>query len=403
MAKNDNLKDFLTDVANAIREKKGTTDLINPQDFSAEIASIKSGGGGDLPSRPQWTGHADAGGLMAIGWTDDDIAYYQENGVNWNEEDDDYHKVTDDNKALYGVLTADNISTYKERIVYLPKIDTSAKTSMSSMFMGCYSLVAIPQLDTQNVTNMNLMFNACYSLVSIPQLNTQSVTNMSQMFYNCYSLVSIPQLNTQSVTNTSSMFYSCYSLVSIPQLDTQNVTNMNRMFYNCYSLVSIPQLNTQSVTNTSSMFYYCYSLVSIPQLNTQSVTDMSNMFYNCYSLVSIPQLDTQTVMDMYRMFYNCYSLVSIPQLNTQSVTNMSQMFYNCYSLVLAKVQSLKTAISFNGSALLNKESLLYIINNEASTSAITITLKAYAYTRLSTDADIVAALANHPNISLASA
>lgn len=41
MAKDDNLKDFLTDVADAIREKKGTTDLINPQDFSAEIASIK--------------------------------------------------------------------------------------------------------------------------------------------------------------------------------------------------------------------------------------------------------------------------------------------------------------------------------------------------------------------------
>ena len=50
MAKNDNLKDFLTDVANAIREKKGTTDLINPQDFSAEIASIKSGGGGGATS-----------------------------------------------------------------------------------------------------------------------------------------------------------------------------------------------------------------------------------------------------------------------------------------------------------------------------------------------------------------
>ena len=43
MAKTDNLTDFMTDVANAIREKKGTTDLINPQDFSAEIASIESG------------------------------------------------------------------------------------------------------------------------------------------------------------------------------------------------------------------------------------------------------------------------------------------------------------------------------------------------------------------------
>ena len=40
MAKNDNLTDFLADVANAIREKKGTTDLINPQDFNAEIREI---------------------------------------------------------------------------------------------------------------------------------------------------------------------------------------------------------------------------------------------------------------------------------------------------------------------------------------------------------------------------
>lgn len=44
MAKNDNLTDFLTDVANAIREKKGITDKINPQDFASEIASIESGG-----------------------------------------------------------------------------------------------------------------------------------------------------------------------------------------------------------------------------------------------------------------------------------------------------------------------------------------------------------------------
>lgn len=44
MAKNDNLTDFLTDVANAIRVKKGMTAKINPQDFSSEIASISAGG-----------------------------------------------------------------------------------------------------------------------------------------------------------------------------------------------------------------------------------------------------------------------------------------------------------------------------------------------------------------------
>lgn len=43
MAKNDNLKDFLTEIADTIRAKKGITGKINPQDFSDEIASITSG------------------------------------------------------------------------------------------------------------------------------------------------------------------------------------------------------------------------------------------------------------------------------------------------------------------------------------------------------------------------
>lgn len=43
MSKQDNLTDFLTDVADAIREKKGTSEKINPQDFSEEIRGIESG------------------------------------------------------------------------------------------------------------------------------------------------------------------------------------------------------------------------------------------------------------------------------------------------------------------------------------------------------------------------
>ena len=208
-------------------------------------------------AKPKWTGHADAEGLKAIGWTDEDIAYYQENGVNWNEEDDEWHKVTEDNKALYGVLTADNISTYARRIVYLPKIDTSGMKGMSFMLDGCYSLKAIPMLDTSTVTNMNYMFK------------------------------------------------------------------------------------------------------------------------------------------------NCNSLTSIPMLDTSSVTNMNEMFKGCYSLTRANLKNVKLAYQLYSSPLLSKESLLYLINNEAATSAITIKLASYAYDKWATDPDIVAALANHPNISLA--
>lgn len=43
MSKSDNLTEFLKGVANAIRNKKGTTAKINPQNFEDEIASITTG------------------------------------------------------------------------------------------------------------------------------------------------------------------------------------------------------------------------------------------------------------------------------------------------------------------------------------------------------------------------
>ena len=82
---------------------------------------------------------------------------------------------------------------------------------------------------------------------------------------------------------------------------------------------------------------------------------------------------------------------------------MSTLFNGCYALTYANLKGVKLSIYLNHATKLSKDSLLYIINNEAATSAITITLAAYAYTRLAEDADVVAALANHPNISLASA
>jgi len=328
-------------------EAKGVADVGDVLSaYPDKIASISSGG---------WTGHADEAGLKAIGWTDDDIAYYQKHGVNWNEEDDKYHLVPEDNKALYGVINIDNIENYKDILVYMPKIDTS------------------------------------------------SVTNMSKMFYDCYSLVSVPLFDTSSVTTMGSMFYNCYSLVSVPLFNTSSVTGMYNMFYNCYSLVSVPLFNTSSVTNMSMMFQGCYSLVSVPLFNTSSVTDMSMMFQGCYSLVSVPLFNTSSVIEMGSMFYNCYSLVSVPLFNTSSVTIMSSMFYKCTSLVYCNLKNLKLYVGISETSLLEKSSLLYMIENAAPTSTITIKLSAYCYNKYRNDPDVVAALSAQPLIKLASA
>lgn len=52
MAKNNNLNDFLTDIANAIKTKKGTSDPINAQDFATEISNIS--GVPDVPTLECW-------------------------------------------------------------------------------------------------------------------------------------------------------------------------------------------------------------------------------------------------------------------------------------------------------------------------------------------------------------
>lgn len=334
--------------------ENGTTEVVPDAGFALSKVTVntnvESGG-----SATKWTGHADAEGLRAIGWTDEDIAYYQANGVNWNEEDDEYHKVTDDNKALYGVLTANNISTYKDRIVYLPKIDTSGMTHMRSFFMSYLYLEAIPLLDTSNVVDMAYMFKYCNSLRCIPLLDTSKVTDMTEMFSNCAVLSSVPQFNTDSVIY------------------------INGVFSNCSCLQKIPVINSAKLWYTDKMFYECHAVTAIHEIDTSLVTNFSYMFYGCFGVRIIPQLDLS------------------------SATNVASIFANCRHLVYLRAKNLKISINISYSPFLSKDSLLYIINNEAATSAITITLAAYAYTRLAEDADVVAALANHPNVSLASA
>ena len=312
-------------------------------------------------TEPQFTGHYDRQGLKQIGWTDEEINYYNQNGVQWNESEDNYFKLTDTE------ITGDESSTTR----FLPK--SSTKTSFNSY----RKLLAIPNIDTSSLISMNNMFYSCNSLTTIPQLDTGNVSRMNSMFINCYSLTMIPLLNTSKVTSMSSMFQNCFSLTTIPQLDTSKVTSMGSMFYNCYSLKTIPQVDTSNVDDMGSMFFCCYSLKMIPQVDTGNVTSMSSMFYNCYSLTTIPQLDTSKATSMSNMFSSCFSLTTIPQLDTSKVISVGSMFQNCSSLttlggLLNLGQSYDISKSANYSSyrldlsacrLLTEQSLINVLTN----------------------------------------
>ena len=335
MRGSERLNKILNDIATSIRKKTNSSNLIKPEDFASLIDKIGNGQG-ERPevTRPTYTGHADAEGLRAIGWTDEDIAYYQANGVNWNEEDDHLHLVSDDNKALYGVLTANNISTYKDRIIYLPKIDTS------------------------NVTDMYYYFN-CKYMVGMPQIDTSNATDLSELFYDCYSLTTIPELDFSSATEVSEFLCYTNKLRVLPPLDLSktNIVSCNYLCSNAFGLERIENLVLPNGATWASICEYAYNLQ-----------------------------------------YACIDLTLAGKSGTSSY---GSSFGSCVSLIHAYIKGLHESLKLSDSALLSKDSLLYIIDNETATSAITITLHTSAYARLANDPDIVAALANHPNISIA--
>lgn len=280
MAKNDNLTDFLTDVANAIRDKKGTSDPINPQNFSDEIASIKSGGS-------SWTGHADAEGLKAIGWTDEDIAYYQEHGVNWNEEDDWVYKVSDENKALYGVLTLDNIYYHTEELVYLPKLNTSGVGSLNGAFSGCKKMLAIPFIDTAQCSNMRYMFEDCKMLRCVSPLNTSNVWTMEGMFRYCISIVHIPDMDYTSNNNLDYTFDHCYSLENLNLNGIHNTAQLYDTFYSCYALKNLNIVGLKSDLDLSTVEAISKpSLLHIIKNATPNTTKYITLVYDAYERLS---------------------------------------------------------------------------------------------------------------------
>ena len=245
MAKNDNLQDFLTDVANSIRTKTGTTEQINAQDFSDKILSIQTGGG-----------------------------------------EDRLKKLLDATKSTYGLFFGYQGTSVDDLIQYS---DTENVDSTASMFAGCSQLTSVPLLNTSKVHNMSSMFQNCSKLTTIPLLDTSNVTSMYYMFQYCNSLTTIPQFNTSKVTNMERTFDQCNHLTTIPRLDTSNVTNMGSMFAGCKALTTIPQfnINTSKLTDMNNMCWYCTALTTVPALDANKVFNMNGMFYNCSNLKSI--------------------------------------------------------------------------------------------------------------------
>ena len=102
-------------------------------------------------------------------------------------------------------------------------------------------------------------------------------------------------------------------------------------------------------------------------------------------------------------FYVCSNLKEVWPINVKTVvTYTNNVFAGCTSLIELRLFGLAGSVSLADSPNISKESILYMINNATAKSEITITLHADSYARWKDEANIVAALAAQPLVTLAS-
>lgn len=238
----------LTKIANAIREKNGSSDTYKPAEMADAIAAIETGSG-DLPEEA----------FNITGSCKYKFAY---DSWNWY------------------------IDTYGNRI------KTSGITDCQNMFLNSYALELIPFdincSNTGTVSGFNSMFYECNKLREIPRIRGALVSMgtgvLGDFMRNCKRVRYMPddyfdEIDFSKITNCnskyyyigSSIFYGCASLRKIP---TKFIRYDN------------PQANTSVYPN---LFNSCYAADEITNIPCPYATDYektSNIFNATFSAVS---------------------------------------------------------------------------------------------------------------------
>lgn len=107
---------------------------------------------------------------------------------------------------------------------------------------------------------------------------------------------------------------------------------------------------------------------------------------------------------MNNIFNGAVKLIhSLTPITLKSKIDNNYGLLSCSSIVTIKIKGVGDNLIIAKTPVLSMKSVLYMINNEAATSPITITLHADVYNKCMANENISAALAAHTNISLASA
>lgn len=432
MAKNNNLTDFLTDVADAIRAKKGTTAKINPQNFASEIATIQGGGGLTPRAVAKDVNFFDADGTILYSYTKEEFLSLDElpqlptleglicQGWNWALEDAQAHVakytklvvgamyITDDGATrLYINIAAPGRQTLP---LYFRQSESNGvtidwgdgvsetlsgtgvvDTQHTYAEIGSYTITLMPTdtcaLQLGGGTNVTCVFGNtgqpgkvyCDMLKRVE--HGKNVTILQDYAFYCCTdvgVVTIPDSVTSIGRNILSYVYALKHLTIPP-----NVTTIGtRSFYYSSGIESISLPNTFT-TFTADLFYSCVNLKYISLPESVKTFNVTNIFYTCQSLDYMHLPDNITAIGS-SAFYSA-SAISKIILPASLKSIGTSAFSTCFPL--ASLDIPPTVATISATAFNNCAGMKYY-DFSRHTSVPTLSNKS-AFTGIQSDCSII--------------
>ena len=392
MANTSNLSSFLTDVADAIREKKGTQDQIPAENFDTEIKSIETGtkiNNQDKDITKNGTYTADEGytGLGTVivnvpqtgdvpvklfktkeemnsstGNVEGDLALvYKNEQQNMTADMEVTAIIFPETVTLptaftgnaHGELRPVDSSVMFNGSCMLDKnsfdFDSFSDTGMIRASYASEDGITYTRTslrgDSGNLDNPVVLpatvkgdANECNDNFGyFMQIGTNVLEGIYIYKNNSWELAYTQLTATSDYVYKQLLFYGKNGIESgtfgIPDNSFVDTTaKVYNEIQNQYDNMEPRILTDDDKTIDKNIYFIPVKRDGTPLLDTSNVTNMNTMFDNCTNLTTIPLLDTSKVTNMGSMFNGCTNLASIPLLNTSKVTNMNYMFHNCTNL-----------------------------------------------------------------------
>ena len=378
MSKQNNLTDFLTDVANAIRAKKGSTDLINPQNFSAEIAALS--GGLEVIEMTETTATIEPNKVyvwgmvesldITLGASTDENDFFAfrfrcskptmtsvtVNGAIWADDTelDAQGKPVLDLGSWYQCEIKGGTSALYARLAhYIPFEDANVEAVLLAKGVG--DGLGITYKDAAKVTTISTWFKSNANITSFDELKyfTKIKKMQEAEFARCSSLKKI-QLPPELSSMGGSIFSECSALKTISFPETLTYVD-GYCFEKCTSLETV-HLTEGLKTLKNAVFVNCTSLKELI-LPTGLTSIGTSLCQNCKALTKIVIPSTLATINSF-MCDGCSNITDVT-INSGVNSILNSAFRDCTSLKSIVLPDTLTRIdqyAFNGdSALVDLE------------------------------------------------